>query len=64
MLRHVVPHACKNYKNHHYCPRVRLADARKVVALMNELEDNDDVNNVYANFDMTAELAAALAAEE
>ncbi len=41
-----------------------VEDARKVVALMGELEEDDDVNNVYANFQMTAELAAALAAED
>ena len=35
--------------------------ARKVLALMSELEDDDDVNNVYTNFEMTAELAAELA---
>jgi YebC/PmpR family DNA-binding regulatory protein len=38
-----------------------VEDARRVVALMSELEDEDDVNNVYANFEMTAELAAQLA---
>jgi YebC/PmpR family DNA-binding regulatory protein len=38
--------------------------ARKVVTLMSELEDEDDVNNVYTNFEMTAELAAALAKDE
>jgi len=35
--------------------------ARKVVTLMQELDDQDDVNNVYTNFEMTAELAAELA---
>ncbi len=35
--------------------------ARKVIALMGELEDDDDVNSVYTNFEMTAELAAELA---
>ncbi len=38
--------------------------ARKVVALMGEIEDEDDVNNVYTNFEMTAELAAQLAEDE
>ncbi len=37
-----------------------VAAARKVVALMDELEDEDDVNNVYTNFEMTAEMAAEL----
>ncbi|MHC4915345.1 MAG: YebC/PmpR family DNA-binding transcriptional regulator [Planctomycetota bacterium] len=38
-----------------------VEDARKVVSLMGELEEEDDVNNVYANFQMTAELASELA---
>ena len=37
------------------------AAARKVIALMDELEDEEDVNNVFTNFEMTAELAAELA---
>ena len=37
--------------------------ARKVVTVMQELEEAEDVNNVYTNFEMTAELAAALAKE-
>jgi len=35
--------------------------ARKVVALMQELDDQEDVNNVSTNFEMTAALAAELA---
>ena len=31
------------------------AAARKVIALMDEVEDLEDVNNVYTNFEMTAE---------
>ncbi len=38
--------------------------ARKVVTLMGELEDEEDVNNVYTNFEMTAEIAAELAKDE
>jgi YebC/PmpR family DNA-binding regulatory protein len=38
-------------------------DARKVLALMEELEEDEDVNNVYTNFEMTAELAAELAGD-
>jgi YebC/PmpR family DNA-binding regulatory protein len=34
--------------------------ARKILALMEELEDQDDVQNVYANFDIPAEIAAKL----
>lgn len=37
--------------------------ARKVIALIDALEDSDEVQNVYSNFDMTAEVAAALDAE-
>ena len=44
--------------------RLSADGARRVVRLMGELEDNDDVNSVYANFEMTAELAAALVEEE
>ena len=32
--------------------------ARKVLALMEEFEDHDDVQNVYANFDITDEILA------
>ncbi|NBQ97771.1 MAG: YebC/PmpR family DNA-binding transcriptional regulator, partial [Microbacteriaceae bacterium] len=34
--------------------------ARKVIALIDALEDSDEVQNVYSNFDMSAEVAAAL----
>ena len=30
--------------------------AKKIVALMEEFEDHDDVQNVYANFDITDEV--------
>jgi YebC/PmpR family DNA-binding regulatory protein len=43
--------------------QLSVDDARKVVALMEELEDEDDVNSVYTNFEMTAELAAELAGD-
>jgi len=36
-------------------------DARKVVALMEALEEHDDVQNVYANFDIPAEVMDSLA---
>lgn len=45
---------------------VELADAasaRQVLRLVEALEDNDDVQEVYANFDMPDELMAQLAAE-
>ena len=32
--------------------RVTGEDAKRVLALVNELEDHDDVQNVYANFDI------------
>ena len=34
--------------------------ARKVIKLIEALEDSDDVQNVYSNFDMTAEVLAEL----
>ena len=34
--------------------------ARKVFRLMEALEDSDDVQNVFANFDVTDEVMAAL----
>jgi transcriptional/translational regulatory protein YebC/TACO1 len=37
--------------------------ARKVIALIDALEDSDEVQSVYSNFDMSAEVAAALDAE-
>ena len=37
--------------------------ARKVIALIDALEDSDEVQNVYTNFDMSAEVAAQLDAE-
>lgn len=36
--------------------------ARSVLKLLDTLEDSDDVQNVYANFEMSDEVAAALAA--
>jgi transcriptional/translational regulatory protein YebC/TACO1 len=35
-------------------------NARKVVKLIDALEDVDDVQNVYSNFDMTPEVMAVL----
>jgi transcriptional/translational regulatory protein YebC/TACO1 len=34
--------------------------ARKVIKLIDALEDSDDVQNVYSNFDMSAEVTAEL----
>ena len=39
---------------------VEGADAKKVLDLMNSLEDHDDVQNVYANFDIPDEILAEL----
>ena len=37
--------------------------ARKILRLIDALEDSDDVQNVYANFDASDEVMAALEAE-
>jgi transcriptional/translational regulatory protein YebC/TACO1 len=37
--------------------------ARTVLKLIDALEDSDDVQNVYTNFDMSAEVQAQLEAE-
>ena len=39
------------------------ADARKVLRLVDALEDHDDVQNVYANFDIPDEIFQAVSAE-
>lgn len=38
--------------------------ARKVFNIIDSLEDSDDVQNVYSNFDLTAEVQAELADDE
>ncbi|HAN22959.1 MAG TPA: YebC/PmpR family DNA-binding transcriptional regulator, partial [Microbacterium ginsengisoli] len=38
--------------------------ARKVFRLIDALEDSDDVQNVYSNFDLTAEVQAELEEDE
>ena len=38
-----------------------LEDARKVLRIMDALEDNDDVQDVYSNFDMSDELLSEAA---
>jgi transcriptional/translational regulatory protein YebC/TACO1 len=37
------------------------SDAKKTFRLLDALEDNDDVQEVYANFDIADEVMAALA---
>jgi YebC/PmpR family DNA-binding regulatory protein len=39
-----------------------LDDARKVLRIMDALEDNDDVQDVYSNFDMSDDTMAAASA--
>jgi transcriptional/translational regulatory protein YebC/TACO1 len=36
-------------------------DAKKVLRLMDQLEDNDDVQDVYANFDIPEQVLEAVA---
>jgi len=43
--------------------QVDIDAARKVIALIDALEDSDEVQNVYSNFDMSADVAQALDAE-
>ncbi|MBJ7281137.1 MAG: YebC/PmpR family DNA-binding transcriptional regulator [Rhodoluna sp.] len=43
--------------------QVDIDTARKVIALIDALEDSDEVQNVYSNFDMSADVAQALDAE-
>lgn len=43
--------------------QVDLETARKVISLIDALEDSDEVQNVYSNFDVSPEVAAALEAE-
>ena len=38
------------------------SDAKSVLRLIEVLEDNDDVQDVYANFDISDEVMAALSA--
>lgn len=42
---------------------VSVEDARRVLRLMELLDENDDVQNVYSNMNLTEEVAAAAAAE-
>jgi transcriptional/translational regulatory protein YebC/TACO1 len=43
---------------------VDVETARKVFRLIDALDDNDDVQNVYGNFDVPAEVQAILDEEE
>ncbi|AOY56033.1 YebC/PmpR family DNA-binding transcriptional regulator [Candidatus Rhodoluna planktonica] len=44
--------------------QVDAATARKVIQLIDALEDLDDVQNVYSNFDITADVLAELEADD
>ena len=44
--------------------QVSVATARKVFRLIDALEDSDDVQNVYSNFDLTPEVQAELEADD
>ena len=44
-------------------PLTTEADARKVLRVLDALEENDDVQNVYANFDIPDEIFQAVSAE-
>ncbi|QIM18468.1 YebC/PmpR family DNA-binding transcriptional regulator [Leucobacter coleopterorum] len=43
---------------------IDAATARKVFGIIDALEDSDDVQNVYSNFDLTPEVQAELANDE
>ncbi|MBU6144167.1 MAG: YebC/PmpR family DNA-binding transcriptional regulator [Acidobacteria bacterium] len=43
--------------------QVDIETARKVISLIDALEDSDEVQNVYSNFDVSSEVAAQLEAE-
>jgi transcriptional/translational regulatory protein YebC/TACO1 len=44
-------------------PLTAEADARKVLRVLDALEEHDDVQNVYANFDIPDEIFQAVSAE-
>lgn len=44
-------------------PLASASDAKKVLALVDELDDHDDVQGVFANFDISDEIFAQLGAE-
>ena len=45
-------------------PLVNADTARKVFRLIDALEDSDDVQNVYSNFDLSPEVQAELETED
>jgi YebC/PmpR family DNA-binding regulatory protein len=57
-----------NSADTHFVPSMNIPldedGARKIFKLIDALEDCDDVQNVYANYDVSDEVGAALSAEE
>jgi YebC/PmpR family DNA-binding regulatory protein len=47
-----------------YVPISHKNEGRKILDLMENLEDHDDVQNVYANFDIPEEIIAEVAADK
>lgn len=43
--------------------RLQVSDAKIILRMIEELEDNEDVQNVYHNLEMTDELEVALEEE-
>ncbi len=41
-----------------------VSDAKKALALVDSLEEDDDVQNVFHNLEMTDELEAAMSSED
>ena len=41
-------------------PVSNMEQARKILAIMDEFEEHDDVQNVYANFDIPNDIIAKL----
>ena len=43
------------------CPSPSVEDAKKILRIMEAIEDNDDVQDVYSNFDIADEVMEAAA---
>ena len=44
-------------------PLTTVADAQKVLRVIDALEDHDDVQNVYANFDIPDEILSSMSVD-
>jgi YebC/PmpR family DNA-binding regulatory protein len=53
-----------SYVPKEYVPVADKNDSRKIIDLIEALEDHDDVQNVYANFDIPEEVIAEIAANK